>query len=92
MGFRLFGAILSKPIIHKATSTSLGVPKGFFAVYVGDERKRFVVPISYLSHPSFQMLLKKVEEVFGFNHPAGGLTIPCEEETFLNVTSQLNTS
>ncbi|XP_074275479.1 auxin-responsive protein SAUR21-like [Silene latifolia] len=68
-----------------------GVPKGHIAVYVGEtEMKRFVVPLTYLSHPSFQDLLRHAEEEFGFNHPMGGLTIPCKEEAFINVTSQLN--
>nr|AMQ09549.1 small auxin up regulated protein [Boehmeria nivea] len=69
------------------------VPKGHIAVYVGDQfqnKKRFVVPIAYLNHPSFRELLKRAEEEFGFNHPMGGLTIPCREETFINLTSQLN--
>ncbi|KAK2665483.1 hypothetical protein Ddye_004057 [Dipteronia dyeriana] len=57
------------------------VPKGHFAVYVGEtERKRFVVPISYLKHPSFQKLLSQAAEEFGFDHPMGGLTFPCSEE------------
>nr|VDC78968.1 unnamed protein product [Brassica rapa] len=51
--------------------------------------KGYVVPISYLSQPSFQALLSKSEEEFGFNHPMGGLTIPCPEDTFINVTSRL---
>lgn len=51
--------------------------------------KRYVVPLSYLSHPSFQELLRHAEEEFGFNHPMGGLTIPCKEEAFINVTSEL---
>ncbi|CAN6975111.1 unnamed protein product [Brassica oleracea var. botrytis] len=51
--------------------------------------KGFVVPISYLSQPSFQALLSKSEEEFGFAHPMGGLTIPCPEDTFINVTSRL---
>ncbi|CAN0902464.1 Auxin-responsive protein SAUR20 [Linum grandiflorum] len=70
------------------------VPKGFLAVYVGEEtqRKRFVVPVSYLSQPSFQDLLSIAEEEFGFDHPMGGLTIPCSEETFISATSNLSRS
>lgn len=66
------------------------VPKGHFAVYVGEmEKKRYVVPISYLSHPWFQDLLRQAEEEFGYNHPMGGLTIPCKEDAFVHITSQL---
>ena len=68
------------------------VPKGYLAVYVGEESemKRFVIPISYLNHPSFQDLLSQAEEEFGFGHPMGGLTIPCSEEAFINLISSLN--
>ncbi|CAN8243986.1 unnamed protein product [Cochlearia groenlandica] len=77
-----------------ATSKSTNVPKGYFAVYIGESqkkrhKKRYLVPISYLSQPSFQALLCKSEEEFGFDHPMGGLTIPCPEDTFINVTSRL---
>ena len=76
---------------NKASSKYLDVPKGFLAVYVGEtEKKRFVVPVSYLNQPSFQDLLSKAEDEFGFDHPMGGLTIPCAEETFLHVTSSLS--
>lgn len=34
-------------------------PVGFFAVYVGEDRQRFVVPTGFLSHPLFKMLLEK---------------------------------
>lgn len=62
------------------------VPKGHVKVYAGDaEKKRYMVPISYLSHPSFQELLKFAEEEFGFSHPMGGLTIPCKEDVFIDV-------
>ncbi|BBH09289.1 SAUR-like auxin-responsive protein family, partial [Prunus dulcis] len=46
---------------NRAASTSaIGVPKGFLAVYVGEsEKKRYMVPISFLSQPSFQELLSK---------------------------------
>ncbi|CAN1785234.1 Auxin-responsive protein SAUR21 [Linum perenne] len=67
------------------------VPKGFLAVYVGEsQKKRFVVPLSYLSQPLFQDLLSMAEEEFGFDHPMGGLTIPCSEEIFASVTSSLS--
>ncbi|CAI0380814.1 unnamed protein product [Linum tenue] len=75
----------------KSSSRFPDVPKGYLAVYVGEsQRKRFVVPVSYLSQPSFQDLLSMAEEEFGFDHPMGGLTIPCREETFISVTSNLS--
>ncbi|XP_044481307.1 protein SMALL AUXIN UP-REGULATED RNA 10-like [Mangifera indica] len=57
------------------------VPKGYLAVYVGLELRRFIIPTSYLSHSVFKLLLEKAEEEFGFDH-CGGLTLPCEIETF----------
>ncbi|CDY25465.1 BnaC09g39800D [Brassica napus] len=85
----------SKKILGRASSSA---PKGFLAVYVGEsQKKRYVVPISYLTQPSFQALLRRrdmwcqfhSEEEFGFDHPMGGLTIPCPEDIFINVTSRL---
>ncbi|XWS62696.1 hypothetical protein CRYUN_Cryun06bG0033300 [Craigia yunnanensis] len=98
MAIRLPGVIAAKQILRHSTltsnkrdSTSLDVPKGFFTVYVGEsEKKRFVVPLSFLNQPLFQDLLSKTEEEFGFNHPMGGLTIPCHEDTFIDITSQLD--
>ena len=65
-------------------SKSHRVPKGHVTIYLGDqeEKKRYVVPFSCLSHPEFQNLLRRPEEEFGFNHSTGGLTIPCDEQTF----------
>ncbi|KAK4360006.1 hypothetical protein RND71_022235 [Anisodus tanguticus] len=71
-------------------SNSRDVPKGHCAVYAGEsQKKRFVVPISYLIQSLFQDLLTRAEEVFGFDHPMGGLTIPCKEDVFASVTSRL---
>ncbi|RYR66616.1 hypothetical protein Ahy_A03g012646 isoform B [Arachis hypogaea] len=50
----------------------------------------FVIPISYLNQPSFQELLSHVEEEYVYDHPMGGLTIPCSENEFLNIDSHLN--
>ncbi|WOL13059.1 auxin-induced protein 15A-like [Canna indica] len=65
------------------------VPKGHFAVYVGEMEKRFVVPISYLRNPLFQSLLRKAEEEYGFEHPRGVLRVPCNEDAFVALTSQI---
>nr|VDD19732.1 unnamed protein product [Brassica oleracea] len=62
--------------------------RGLLAATSKKTKKRFLVPVSYLNQPSFQALLNKSEEVFGFDHPKGGLTIPCPEDTFITVTSQ----
>ncbi|KAJ7953109.1 Auxin-induced protein [Quillaja saponaria] len=64
------------------------VPKGHFAVYVGENRSRYIVPISWLTHPEFQNLLQRAEEEFGFNLEMG-LTIPCEEVAFQSLTSMM---
>ncbi|KAK7310957.1 hypothetical protein RJT34_08774 [Clitoria ternatea] len=64
------------------------VPKGHFVVYVGENRSRYIVPISFLSRPEFQTLLHQAEEEFGFDHERG-LTIPCEEDVFESLTSML---
>ncbi|PHU22057.1 Auxin-responsive protein SAUR20 [Capsicum chinense] len=66
----------------------LDVPKGHFAVYVGENRIRYVVPISLLTHPDFQCLLRQAEEEFGFDHDMG-ITIPCEEIVFGSLMSML---
>ncbi|KAJ7001384.1 auxin-induced protein 15A-like [Populus alba x Populus x berolinensis] len=48
------------------------------------------VPISYLNQAIFQDLLSQAEEQFGYDHPMGGLTIPCREEIFMDVISCLS--
>ncbi|PSS31268.1 Auxin-responsive protein [Actinidia chinensis var. chinensis] len=64
------------------------VPKGHFVVYVGENRSRYIIPISFLTHPEFQNLLRRAEEEFGFDHDMG-LTLPCEEVVFQSLTSML---
>ncbi|XP_047321330.1 auxin-responsive protein SAUR21-like [Impatiens glandulifera] len=92
MAFRSPIFVQAKQAIRRALSTPMSsdVPKGYLAVYAGEtERKRCIVPIAYLKHPFFQCLLSKAEEEFGFDHQMGGLTIPCTEEDFIDITSSL---
>ncbi|KAG6572081.1 hypothetical protein SDJN03_28809, partial [Cucurbita argyrosperma subsp. sororia] len=94
MGFRLPSIVHAKQSFQRSSSTgneaspkAIEVPKGYFTVYVGEvQKKRFVIPLSCLNQPSFQDLLSQAEEEFGYDHPMGGITIPCSEETFLSLT------
>ncbi|GAA0181986.1 hypothetical protein LIER_30308 [Lithospermum erythrorhizon] len=63
------------------------VPKGHFVVYVGENRSRYIVPISLLTNPEFQNLLQKAEEEFGFNYNEMGLTLPCDEQVFCSLVN-----
>ncbi|QCD88647.1 auxin-induced protein 6B-like [Vigna unguiculata] len=89
MGFRLPGIRRASSAANQASSKAVEVPKGYLAVYVGEKMKRFVIPISCLTQPSFQDLLSQAEEEFGYDHPMGGLTIPCSEDVFQEITSLL---
>lgn len=86
MGFQLPRIFRARQILPQFLSIpTTDVPKGHFAVYIGEtEKKQLVIPLSYLYHPSFQELLTLAEEEFEFDHPTGGLTIPCREEMFIN--------
>ncbi|KMT17768.1 hypothetical protein BVRB_2g035160 [Beta vulgaris subsp. vulgaris] len=64
-----------------AISSNAAVPKGFLAVHVGEEMKRFIIPTNYLRHQAFSVLLKEAEDEFGFQQE-GVLRIPCEVEVF----------
>lgn len=79
---------LLRASIKKSSSRTKDVPKGYIAVYVGEEEKkikRYLVPLSFLNQPLFQDLLRIAEEEFGFYHPMGGLTIPCSEDVFITI-------
>ncbi|KAJ8774855.1 hypothetical protein K2173_018114 [Erythroxylum novogranatense] len=99
MGFRLSPILRAKQFLNRSAYVSIqegavamDVPKGCLAVYVGERQRRFVIPVSYLNQPSFQNLLNQAQEVFGYDHPMGGLTIPCNEDIFNHVVSCINES
>ncbi|GLT39554.1 hypothetical protein SLA2020_137380 [Shorea laevis] len=67
------------------------VPKGYLAVYVGQEDgdfHRVLVPVFYFNHPLFGELLREAEEEYGFNQQ-GGITIPCRFAEFEKVQTQI---
>ncbi|GMI73063.1 SMALL AUXIN UPREGULATED RNA 38 [Hibiscus trionum] len=64
------------------------VPKGFVAVCVGKELKRYTIPMEYLGHEAFGMLLRQAEEEFGFQQE-GVLKIPCQVSIFDEILNTL---
>ncbi|KAF8407348.1 hypothetical protein HHK36_006476 [Tetracentron sinense] len=64
------------------------IPPGSLAMYVGPERRRFLVPARFLNLPVFVALLKKSEEEFGYPSN-GGLVLPCEVVFFKGVLKVL---
>ncbi|XP_073222632.1 auxin-responsive protein SAUR15 [Cicer arietinum] len=72
------------PITKKIGSKKSGV----FALYVGEERQRYVVPTRYLCHPLFKMLLEKAYDEFGFEQ-RNGLVVPCSVSAFHQVVNAI---
>ncbi|CDO96971.1 unnamed protein product [Coffea canephora] len=88
MGIQAPRIFHAKQILNRILENPQGTdrPKGHCAVHVGETSwKIYVKPVSYLNHPSFCHLLHQVGEEFGFCHPMGALTIPCNEEIFINL-------
>ncbi|KAI4355925.1 hypothetical protein L6164_004649 [Bauhinia variegata] len=72
-------------IASSSSSNDHGVvPKGFLAVCVGKELKRFVIPTEYLTHQAFVVLLREAEDEFGFQQE-GVLKIPCPVSVFQKI-------
>ncbi|CAL9078377.1 unnamed protein product, partial [Musa textilis] len=78
------GSSKSIRFLKRTLSLSGNIPKGCFAVCVGQEMQRFVIPIEYLSLTAFAVLLREAEEEFGFEQE-GVLRIPCEVSVFRSV-------
>ncbi|XP_059428590.1 auxin-responsive protein SAUR71-like [Corylus avellana] len=64
-----------------ATMVPDDVSEGHFVVFAvkGEETKRFVVELDYLTNPAFLRLLETAKEEYGFRQK-GALEIPCPPE------------
>ncbi|CAA7060861.1 unnamed protein product [Microthlaspi erraticum] len=69
--------------------TATKTPTGTFAVYVGEERVRRVVPTSYLNHPLFRMLLDKSHDEFNCFDQKVMLVVPCSLSVFQDVVNAI---
>ncbi|KAM7529732.1 hypothetical protein LguiB_033142 [Lonicera macranthoides] len=68
--------------IHEQT-----VPSGHFPIYVGEELKRYVVPVAYLSSRRIQDLLNKFEDEIQGGKP---IVLPCSIDVFEAVLNLVN--
>ena len=59
-------------------------PKEHVAMHVGVEGDRFFIPIKYLGHANFKMLLEEAAQEFGFDHE-GLIHLPCSVSRFLEI-------
>ncbi|KAK2638934.1 hypothetical protein Ddye_026729 [Dipteronia dyeriana] len=67
---------------EKKSDQKLEVARGCVAMYVGEERKRYQVPLIYLSLPKFQELIKTSQgDAFDVKID-GPITLACTTQTF----------
>ncbi|KAM0027066.1 putative small auxin-up RNA [Helianthus debilis subsp. tardiflorus] len=64
-------------------------PKGCFSVYVGPQRRRFVIKAEHANHPSFKVFLIEAECEYGYTHE-GPLELPCDVDEFVKVLLQMD--
>lgn len=66
---------------ERTTKVPEDVKEGHFAVIAmhGEETKRFVVELDYLTDPAFLKLLEQAREEYGFQQK-GALAVPCTPE------------
>ncbi|KAE8657151.1 FBD-associated F-box protein [Hibiscus syriacus] len=76
----------TSPNSHRAENVA---PEGCFFVYVGPQRRRFVIKAEIANHPSFQMLLEDAELEYGFSNE-GPLLLPCDVDLFNRVLAEID--
>ncbi|KAL2250709.1 auxin-induced protein 15A-like [Sesamum indicum] len=64
---------------HQKPSRS---PKGFIPIYVGEERKRYIVPTAAANSAAFKAMLDKYQDDIT---PFGPLEVPCSVAAFDHV-------
>lgn len=64
-------------------------PVGCFTVYVGSEKKRFVVKTGHTNNPMFQRLLEEAACEYGFQRD-GPILLPCKIDLFSRVMAEID--
>ncbi|XP_010455343.1 PREDICTED: auxin-induced protein 15A-like [Camelina sativa] len=72
--------------------SSSRTPRGHFVVYVDTNKKleRFVIPTRFLKSPSFQKLLEKAAEEYGYAEAyRNKIVLPCDVSSFRSLVMLL---
>ncbi|XP_034672615.1 auxin-responsive protein SAUR71-like [Vitis riparia] len=75
--------------VDKPKTKSPVPPKGYFPVYVGAQKQRFVIKTQFANHSPFQMLLEEAEQEYGYSNE-GPVLLLCEVDTFNKVLAEMN--
>lgn len=77
------------PLNNASAQVPEDVLEGHFVVVAnkGEETKRFVVELHYLSNPAFLGLLERAREEYGFRQK-GVLEIPCHPQELENILEE----
>lgn len=80
---RCFGHRFTSTVKHRVA------PGGYFSVYVGSNKERFVIKVECTNHPLFKNLLDEAEMVYGFKSE-GPLELPCDVDLFHQVLCEID--
>ena len=66
----------------KSSNKTRKVPKGYIGLYVGEEKKRYEIPVKYLSLPAFQELIVQSQADELEPKKQGPIMLACRTEEF----------
>ncbi|KAF7834025.1 auxin-responsive protein SAUR71-like [Senna tora] len=73
---------------NKRNNETKVVSEGFFCVYVGPEKQRFMIKIQLANHPLFQNLLEDAADEYGLRSD-GPLCLPCDVDAFCDALAEM---
>ena len=77
------------PLDENIGETLKIAPKGWFPVYVGPQKQRFVIKAEHANHSLFKAFLDESESEYGYKN-GGPLVLPCEVINFIKVLLEID--
>ncbi|XP_042059739.1 auxin-induced protein 15A-like [Salvia splendens] len=64
-------------------------PAGYVPIYIGREKKRFMIKTKHLNHHLFKSLFEEAESEYGYRHESL-LMFPCKVDHFVDVLKEIH--